>query len=128
VRRSLSASARAARALRRARPHPRRLAAQPTGFEAETKRLAAAGVLVDTFFLGSRAADPNFEWIAAETKGACYALNICTPAGASELIDAVTPRCLSVRPSVRPSVSVSVLVSLLPSSARERGRTRHLLQ
>ncbi len=62
-----------------------------TGFEQEIKRLADAGVLVDTFFLG-RGADPNFAWMADQTKGESYALNICTPAGARDLIDNVTAR------------------------------------
>ncbi len=66
---------------------------QVTGFEAETKRLADAGVLIDTFFLG-RGVDPNFAWIADQSKGASYALNICTPAGARDLVDSVTARCL----------------------------------
>mmetsp|Transcript_55824 Transcript_55824/g.116793 ORF Transcript_55824/g.116793 Transcript_55824/m.116793 type:complete len:2524 (-) Transcript_55824:513-8084(-) len=65
--------------------------AQLTGFEAEIKRLADAGVLVDTFFLG-RGADPNFVWMANQTEGASFALNICTPAGARDLIDNVTAR------------------------------------
>jgi hypothetical protein len=64
---------------------------QITGFEAEIKRLADAGVLVDTFFLG-RGVDANFAWMADQTKGASYALNICTPAGARDLIDNVTAR------------------------------------
>jgi hypothetical protein len=67
--------------------------AAPAGFGRETERLAAAGVLVDTFYLGSNAdAAANFEWMAAQTKGTAYKVNICTPAGASELIDGVTPR------------------------------------
>ena len=64
---------------------------QVTGFEVEIKRLADAGVLVDTFFLG-RGADLNFVWMADQTKGASFALNICTPAGARDLIDNVTAR------------------------------------
>ena len=65
---------------------------QPTGYKEEAERLAQAGVLVDTFFLSSRAADPNFVEIANLTKGTAYSLNICTAAGAQDLIDAVTPR------------------------------------
>ncbi len=64
---------------------------QATGFEAETNRLADAGVLVDTFFLG-RGVDSNFARIADKTKGDSYVLNICTPAGARDLIDNVTAR------------------------------------
>ncbi len=66
-----------------------------TGFEVETKRLADAGVLIDTYFLFStlsRGGDSNFTWMADQTKGASYALNICTPAGTRDFIDNVTAR------------------------------------
>jgi hypothetical protein len=68
---------------------------QATNYKDETQQLKARGVVIDTYFLktGSQPqANESFEWMANETGGTYYFLNICEEAGARELIDNITAR------------------------------------
>ena len=68
---------------------------QATNYKKETQLLKASGVVVDTYFLktGSQPqANESFEWMAKETGGDYFFLNICEEAGSQDLIDHITAR------------------------------------
>ncbi len=68
---------------------------QATNYKNETQLLKASGVVIDTYFLqtaSQQQANESFEWMAKETGGDYFFLNICEEAGAQDLIDHITAR------------------------------------